>query len=92
MQDNNQQLEPDMEQQTCSKLGKVYIKAVYCHPNYLTSMQNTSCKMLGWMKYKLETKISRRNINNLRYADDTLMAESKNEDSLEESERGEWKS
>ena len=66
-----------MEQWTGSKLGKEYIKAVYCHPNYLTSMQNTSCKMLGWMKYKLETKISRRNINNLRYADDTLMAESK---------------
>ena len=65
-----------MEQWTGSKLGKEYIKAVYCHPNYLTSMQNTSCKMLGWMKYKLETKISRRNINNLRYADDTLMAES----------------
>ena len=89
MQVKKQQLEPHMEQQTGSKLGKEYIKAVYCHPNYLTSMQNTSCKMLGWMNYKLEIKISRRNINNLRYADDTLMAESKNEDSLEESERGE---
>ena len=79
----------DVEKWTGSKLGKEYIKAIYCHPNYLTSMQNTSCKMLGWMNYKLEIKISRRNINNLRYADDTLMAESKNEDSLEESERGE---
>ena len=65
-----------MEQWTGSKLGKEYNKAVYCHPNYLTSMQNTSCKMLGRMKYKLEIKILRRNINNLRYADDTtIMAE-----------------
>ena len=78
-----------MEQWTGSKLGKEYNKAVYCHPNYLTSMQNTSCKMLGRMKYKLEIKILRRNINNLRYADDTLMEESENEDSLKESEKGE---
>ena len=47
-----QQLEPDMEQQTGSKLGKEYIKAVYCQPAYLTHMQSTSCEMLGWMKYK----------------------------------------
>ena len=78
-----------MEQWTGSKLGKEYNKAVYCHPNYLTSMQNTSCKMLGRMKYKLEIKILRRNIDNLRYADDTLMEESENEDSLKESEKGE---
>ena len=45
-----QQLELDMEQQTGSKLGKEYMKAVYCHPAYLTSMQSTSCEMLGWMK------------------------------------------
>ena len=45
-----QQLEPDMEQQTGSELGKEYIKAVYCHPAYLTFMQSTSCEMLGWMK------------------------------------------
>ena len=78
MQVRKQQLELDMEQQTGSKSGKEYIKVVYCHPAYLTSMQNTSCKMLGRMKYKLEIKILRRNINNLRYADDTtLMAESK---------------
>ena len=70
-------------------LGKEYVKAVYCHSAYLTSMQNTSCKMLGRMKYKLEIKILRRNINNLRYADDTLMEESENEDSLKESEKGE---
>ena len=85
MQVRKQQL----EQQTGSKWEMEYVKAVYCHPAYLTYMQSTSCKMLGWMNYKLEIKISRRNINNLRYADDTLMAESKNEDSLEESERGE---
>ena len=89
MQVKKQQLELDMEQWTGSKLGKEYNKAVYCHPNYLTSMQNTSCKMLGRMKYKLEIKILRRNINNLRYADDTLMEESENEDSRKESEKGE---
>ena len=47
-----QQLEPNMEQPTGSKLGKEYIKAVYCHPAYLTYMQSTSCKILGWMKHK----------------------------------------
>ena len=46
-----------MEQQTGSKLGKEYIKAVYCHPTYLTSMQSTSCGMLGWMKHKLESRL-----------------------------------
>ena len=51
-----QQLELDMEQQTGSKSGKEYIKAVYCHPAYLTSMQSTSCEMLGWMKHKLESR------------------------------------
>ena len=52
----------------------------YCHLSYLTSMQSTSCKMLGWMKHKLESKTAGRNINNLRYADDTtLMAESEEE-------------
>ena len=51
-----QQLELDMEQQTGSKLGKEYVKAVYCHLDYLTYMQSTSCKMLGWMKHKLESR------------------------------------
>ena len=54
MQVKKQQLEPDMEQQTGYKLGMEYVKAVYCHPAYLTSMQSTSCEMLDWMKYKLE--------------------------------------
>ena len=60
-----------------SKLGKEYVKAVYCNPAYLTYTQGTSCEMPGWMKHKLK---SRRNINNLRYADDTtLMSESEEE-------------
>ena len=75
-----QSLEPDMEQWTVSKLGKEYVKAVYCQPIYLTSMQSASCEMPGWMKHKAGIKIARRNINNLRYADDTtLMAENKAE-------------
>ena len=57
MQVKKQQLELDMEQQTGSKLGKESIKAVYCQPAYLTSMQSTSCEMLGWMKHKLESKL-----------------------------------
>ena len=47
----------DTEQQTGSKMGKEYIKAVYCHPAYLTYMQSTSCKMPGWMKHKLESRL-----------------------------------
>ena len=57
IQVKKQQLEPDMEQQTGSKLGKEYVKAVYCHPAYLTYMQSTSCEMLGWMKDKLESRL-----------------------------------
>ena len=51
-----QQLELDMEQQTGSKLGKEYIKAVYCYPAYLTYMQSTSRETLGWMKHKLDSR------------------------------------
>ena len=57
MQVKKQQLEPDMEKQTDSKLVKEYVKAVYCHPSYLTYMQSTSCEMLGWMKHKLESRL-----------------------------------
>ena len=57
MQIKKQQLEPDMEQWTGSKLGKEYIKAVYCNPAYLTSMKSTSCEMPGWMKHKLESRL-----------------------------------
>ena len=56
MQVKKQHSEPDMEQQTGSSLGKEYVKAVYCHLAYLTYMQSTSCKMLGWMKHKLESR------------------------------------
>ena len=56
MQVKKQQLEQDMKQWAGSKLGKEYIKAIYCHSDYLASMQCTSCKMLGWMKHKLESR------------------------------------
>ena len=55
MRVKKQQLELDMEQQIGSKLGKKSVKAVYCHPTNLTYMQSTLCKMLGWMKHKLES-------------------------------------
>ena len=74
-----QQLELEKEQWTCSKLGKENIKAVYYHLAYLTYMQRTSCEMLGWMKYKLESRLPGE-LSYLRYADDTtLMAESEEE-------------
>ena len=57
MQVKKQQLELDMEQQTGCKLGKEYIKAVYCHPGYLTYMQSTSCEMPDYMKHKLESRL-----------------------------------
>ena len=59
MQVKKQQLEPDMEQQTGSKLGKKYIKAVYCHPAYIIYIQSTSGEMLGWVEDKLESKLLR---------------------------------
>ena len=84
----------DMEQQTGSKLGKEYIKAVYCHPAYLTYMQS---KYIMWNAGRDEAqagiKIAGRNINNLRYADNTtLMAESEELKSLLMKVKGEWKS
>ena len=58
MQVNRQELEPDMEQWTGSKSGKVFVKAVYCHPDYLPYMQGTSSEMSGWMKLdKLESRL-----------------------------------
>ena len=71
MQVKKQQLELDIEQQTGSKSGKEYVKAVYCHSAYLTYMQSTSCEMPGWIKHKLESRLP------LRYTDYTThMAES----------------
>ena len=66
-----QQLKPDMEQQIGSKLGKEYIKAVCCHPAYLTSMPSTSCDMPGWMRHKLESRLlGEISICRYSYADD----------------------
>ena len=76
MQVRKQQLELDMEQQTGSKSEKEYVKAVYCHPAYLISMQSTSWEMLGWMKHKLESRLLGDLSITSWYADDTtLMAE-----------------
>ena len=89
-----QQLEPDMEQLTGSKLGKEYIKAVYCHRAYLIYMQSTSYKNAGLDETQAGIRIARRNINNFRYTDDTnLMAESEELKTFlmkvkEESEKG----
>ena len=66
-----------MEQQTGSKLGKEYVKAVYCHPAYLTYMQSTSWEMLDWMKHKLESRLLGE--ISITSDDTTLMAESKEE-------------
>ena len=79
MQVNKQQLKLNMEYQTGSKLGKEYVKVVYCYPAYFTYMQSTSCKMPSWMKHKMESRLP-GNVSNLRYADDTtFMAESEEE-------------
>ena len=79
MQVKKQQLELDMEQQTGSKLGKEYVKDVYYYPAYITYMKlhHANCQA-GWSASRI--KISKRNINNLRYVDDTiLVAESEKE-------------
>ena len=81
MQVKNQQLEPDMEQWTGSKLGKEYIRAVYCQPAYLTYMQSKYIMQnAGLDEAQAGIKITGRNMNNLKYVDDTtLMAESEEE-------------
>ena len=80
MQVKKQQLELDMEQQTGSKLGTEYVKAVYCLPAYLTYMQSTSCKMPSWMNHKLESRLLGEISRNSRRADDTtFMAENEEE-------------
>ena len=81
MQVKKQQLEPDMEQQTGSKLGKEYVKAVFCHPAYSTYMQSTLCTMPRWMNHKLESRFPGEiNSSNLKYAHDTtLMVENEEE-------------
>ena len=77
MQIKKQQLELDMEKQTGSKLGKE-VKALYCHPGYLTYMQSTSCAIPGWMKHRLESRLKGEIEIAPEYANDTtLMAKSK---------------
>ena len=77
MKVKTQQLELDMEQWTGFKLGKEYIKVLYCHPTYLLYMQSTACEMPGWMKAQAGIKTAERNF---RYADDiTLMVECEEE-------------
>ena len=89
MQVKKQQLEPDMEQQTGSKLGKEYIKAVYCHPAYLTYVQSTSYEMPGWMKHKLESRLlGEISITSDMQMTPPLWQKKRTEESLDESERG----
>ena len=91
MQVKKQQLELDMEQQTASSLRKEYVKAVYCHPAYLTYTQSTSCEMLGWMKHKLESRLP----GEISITSDTQMIPpfwqkaKRIKELLDESERGE---
>ena len=92
MQVKKQKVEPDMEQQSGSKFGKEYIKAVYCHPVSLTNMQNTSCEMPGWMKHKLESGLP----GEISITSHTQMTchpyarkQRGTKESLDESERGE---
>ena len=80
MQVKKQQLELYMEQQTGSKLGKEYIKAVCCHPAYLTYMQSTSCEMSVWMKHKLASRLlGEISITSDMHMTPPLMAESEEE-------------
>ena len=94
IQVKKQQLELDTEQQTGSKSGKEYVKAVYCQPAYLTYMQNTSWEMLDWMKQKLESRLP----GEISITSDMQMTSplwqkvKRNKKPLLESERGEWKS
>ena len=94
MQIRKQQLELDTEKQIGSKSGKEYIKAVYCHPAYLTYMQSTSWEMLGWRMHKLESRL----LGELQITSDMQMTPPlwqkwrRTKEPLDESERGEWKS
>ena len=94
MQIKKQQLKLDMEQQTGSKLGTEYVKAVYCHPAYLTYMQSTSWETLGWMKHKLELRLAGEiSVTSDMQMTPPLRQEARGtKEPLDESERGEWKS
>ena len=90
MQVKKQQLELDKEQQNGFKLEKQYVKAVYCHPAYLTYMQITSCEMWGWMKHKLESRLP----GEISISSDVQMTsplwqeQRETKDPLDQSERG----
>ena len=86
MQVKKQRLEPDMEQQTGSKLGKEYVKAVYCHRAYLTYTLSTLCRMLGWMNHKLESRL----LGEISTPWGRKWRGTK--ETLDDGERGEWKS
>ena len=91
MQVKRQELELDMEQQTGSKSGKEYVKAVYCHPAYITYLQSTSYEMPGWMKHNLESRL----LGEISITSDTQMLppygrkQRRTKEPLDESERGE---
>ena len=91
MQVNKQQLELHMKQHTGSNSGKEYVKAVCCHPAYLTYMQSTSCEMPGWMKHKLESRLPGEIliIQNMQMTPPLWQKVKKNLRPLDESERGE---
>ena len=89
-----QQLQPDREQRTGSKLGKEYVKAEYCHPTYLIYMQSTSCEMPGWMKHKLESRLPREisPISDMHMTPSLWQKARRTKEPLVEGERGQWKS
>ena len=94
MQVRKQQLELDMEQQTGSKLEKEYVKAVYCHPAYLTYMQSTSWEVLGQMKHKLESRLPGEIsiTSGMQMTPPYGRKQRVTKEPLDEGERGEWKS
>ena len=93
VQVRKQQLELDMEQQTGSKKEKEYVKAVYCHPAFLTYMQSTSWETLGWKKHKLELRLPGEiSITSDMQMTSPLWQKVRTKGPLDESERGEWKS
>ena len=88
MQVKKQKLEPNMELQTGSKSEKEYVKAIYCHPAYLTYMQSTSCEMPSWMKHKLESRLLGE-ILVTSYIQNPYGRKRRTKEPLDESERGE---
>ena len=94
MEVKKQQFEPDLEQQTGSKLGKEYVKAVYCHPAYLTYTQSTSWEMPGWMNHKLESRVpgGRSIISDMKMIPSNGRKWRGTKEPLDEGKKEEWKS